>query len=69
MLKTTTELMRNAKATNAFCMPASTFALQLQRNRNSAPKAINPASQQKITDAKEGPMAWARRSALMKVAI
>lgn len=58
------ELLRNA-----FHLPASTFAKELQRNRNSKPKSKNPASQLHINGGQPGRTETARRAALKKTSI
>lgn len=54
---------------NAFHRPASTFAQELQRSRNSKPKRKNPASQFHITGSNQGHQDMARRAALKKTSI
>ncbi|MDR3004074.1 MAG: hypothetical protein LBV14_07545 [Acidovorax sp.] len=54
---------------NAFQLPASTFAQELQRHRNSKPRRKNPASQLHINGGQPGRTETARRAALKKTSI
>lgn len=54
---------------NAFHLPVTTFAQELQRARDSKPKRKNPASQLHINGGQPGRTETARRAALKKALI
>ncbi|WP_370682243.1 hypothetical protein [Comamonas sp. GB3 AK4-5] len=54
---------------NAFHLPVSTFARELQRNRDSKPKRKSPASQFHITGGNQGRQDMVRLTALKKTSI
>lgn len=69
MLNTTTELVRNAKVTNAFHQPASTIALDLQRCRNSVPKKLTRAQYFSVTEKEQGRAETVNRQRMAKAGI